>query len=439
MNLQTLFFFHKKILNKTSWQKSIKRGYCDTPNQFKRPLILGIETSCDDTGAAIGKTHFFLVFFCLTFHSTVDSRGNILGEALASQLNQHLSFGGIIPPVAADMHRQNIEQVVNSALAASGVSIDSDIDAIAVTNRPGLQLSILVGLRYAKHLSRKYKKRLIPVHHMEAHALTVRSEQPVSLPFLCLLVSGGHCLLSVCREIDQFLLLGESIDDAPGEAFDKIARRMKLRNIPEYRNLSGGQAIELAASRADKLKDYYFPLPLARQRDCQFSFSGLKNTANRHIYREEKENDTAIDGVFPGFENFSLSLLKAIVRHICHRTQRAIQFCEEQKVFGDDTSRKLVISGGVACNDFLFTAVSQLGQQYGYKVVRPSRRLCTDNGIMIAWNGVERYKVGKGVFEDIDNVDVFGKCRLGENWIDKLKHSNLQCKWAKLPILRDET
>lgn len=295
-------------------------------------------------------------------------------------MNKHLSFGGIIPPVAADMHRQNIEPVVNSALKTSGLTI-SEVDAIAVTNRPGLQLSLLVGLRYAKHLARKYKKPLIPIHHMEAHALTVRMEHKVPLPFLCLLVSGGHCLLSICKEIDQFLLLGESIDDAPGEAFDKISRRLKLRTIPDYRNLSGGQAIELAASRADKSKEYEFPLPLARQRDCQFSFSGLKNTANRHIYREEKENDTPMDEVFKGFENFSLYLLKAIVRHICHRTQRAIEFCQDQKVFGEGTPRTLVVSGGVACNDFLFTAVSQLGQQFGYEVVRPSRRLCTDNGI----------------------------------------------------------
>lgn len=353
-------------------------------------------------------------------------------------MNHHLSFGGIIPPVAAEMHRQNIEQIVTSALAKSNISLD-DIDGIAVTNRPGLQLSLLVGLRYAKHLARKHKKPLIPVHHMEAHALTVRMNHTVPLPFLCLLVSGGHCLLSVCEKIDHFLLLGESIDDAPGEAFDKTARRLKLRNIPDYRNLSGGQAIELAASRADKQTEYDFPLPLARQRDCQFSFSGLKNTANRHIYREEKEHDTAIDDVFPGFENFSLSLLKAIVRHICHRTQRAIEFCEDQNVFGEAATRTLVISGGVACNDFLFTAVSQLGKEYGYNVVRPSRHLCTDNGIMIAWNGIERYKMRRGVFEEFDHVDAFGKCKLGESWIDKLKKRNLQCKWAKIPILRDET
>lgn len=352
-------------------------------------------------------------------------------------MNEHLSFGGIIPPVAADLHRQNIEPVVNSALEKSCLTIP-ELDAVAVTNRPGLQLSLLVGLRYAKHIARKYKKPLIPIHHMEAHALTVRMEHKVSLPFLCLLVSGGHCLLSFCKEIDHFLLLGESIDDAPGEAFDKISRRLKLRNLSQYRNLSGGQAIELAASKADKSTVFDFPLPLARQRDCQFSFSGLKNTAHRHIYREEMENDTAMDDVFPQYENFSLSFLKSIVRHICHRTQRAIEFCEKENMF-EQAKKTLVISGGVACNDFLFTAISQLGEQFGYEVVRPSRRLCTDNGIMIAWNGVERFQCGKDVFQDFDHVGAFGKCKLGESWIDKVKETNLQCKWAKIPILRDET
>uniref|UniRef100_A0A336MN16 N(6)-L-threonylcarbamoyladenine synthase n=1 Tax=Culicoides sonorensis TaxID=179676 RepID=A0A336MN16_CULSO len=425
MNFRTIFCTHRKLL-KNSWlitcHKLIRRGLSSSrSNQYERPLILGIESSCDDSGAAI-----------------VDGKGNIVGEALASQMFQHLAFGGIIPPVAADMHRANIEPVVNSTMEKSGLNI-SDLDAIAVTNRPGLQLSLLVGVRYAKHLARKFNKPIIPIHHMEAHSLTKRMEENIPFPFLCLLVSGGHCLLSICKDVDKFVLLGESIDDAPGEAFDKISRRLKLRNLPEFRNLSGGEAIELAASRADKSKEYQFPLPLAKQRDCQFSFSGLKNTANRYIHREEVDNDIPSDGIMPGYQNFSLSFLKGVVRHICHRTQRAIEFTERIKLFDESSTKSLVVSGGVACNDFLFEAINQLGQQFDYKVVRPRRKLCTDNGVMIAWNGVEKFKQGIDVTTDYQSIRPYGKCQLGESWIEKVKEANITCKWAKIPILRDVT
>lgn len=335
--------------------------------------------------------------------------------------------------MAADLHRQNIEKVVSKALSAANLEVN-DLDAIAVTNRPGLQMCLFVGLRYAKHLARKFNKPLIPIHHMRAHALTVRMEQEVAFPFLCLLVSGGHCLLAIAQTPDKFLLLGESLDDAPGEAFDKIARRLKLRNIPALEKLSGGQAIEVAASEADSF-NYDFPLPLARQRDCQFSFAGLKNSAKRHIVREERENGIAIDGVMPGYKNFSACFLKAITRHIAHRTQRAMDFSEEAGLL-DLKEKRLVLSGGVACNNFLFKAISELGERKGYKVVRPSRNLCTDNGLMIAWNGVEKWKIQSDVVSDFDQITAIGRCPLGENWIQRVSDRNLQCKWEKLTVFR---
>lgn len=366
----------------------------------------------------------------------MDGSGKILGEEVSSQLNMHLKNGGIIPPLAADLHREHIKSVVDLALEKSNISV-ADLDAIAVTNRPGLPLSLLVGLRYAKHLARRFNKPIIPIHHMEAHALTVRMEKEVPIPFLCLLVSGGHSLLTVCKDIDKFILLGESVDDAPGEAFDKIARRLKLRNIPEFKWMSGGQSIELAASRANNTKKFDFPLPLARYRNCQFSFAGLKNTANRHIYKEEKDFNVATDEVIPEYENFCAGLLKGITRHICHRTQRAIEFSEAMELFDKDDPRTIVVSGGVACNDFLFTAISQLAEQFGYTAIRPSKRLCTDNGIMIAWNGVERYRRGLDVLKEFDGVGVNGKCALGENWSEKVRDKSMPCKWAKIPILLD--
>lgn len=153
----------------------------------------------------------------------------------------------------------------------------------------GLPLSLIVGLRYAKYLARKYRKPIIPIHHMEAHALMARMTNKVPFPFLCILISGGHSLLTLVKSTSQFYLLGETLDDAPGEAFDKIARRLKLRNLPEYAWLSGGRSIEQAAMSSDNPRKYDFPLPLSHYRDCQFSFAGLKNTATRHILQQERE------------------------------------------------------------------------------------------------------------------------------------------------------
>ncbi|CAO1408609.1 unnamed protein product, partial [Diamesa serratosioi] len=388
--------------------------YFSTKIKSNAPLILGIETSCDDTGAA------------------VLSGNKILGEAVHSQLDKHLMFGGIIPPVAQDFHRKNIEQVVASSLEKAEVNVQ-DLDAIAVTNRPGLTMSLLIGLRYAKHLARKHNKPIIPIHHMEAHALTARMNNDIKFPFLCLLVSGGHSLLAFVKDVRTFHLLGETLDDAPGEAFDKIARRLKMRNIPGFENKSGGQSIEEAARSAKFCKSYPFPLPLARYRDCQFSFAGMKNTAKRHIQRVERELDLDVDKVIPEYAEFCASFQAGVARHICNRTQRAMDYCEKEKLFENVQQRVLVVSGGVACNDFIFNCLSQMCDQLNFKAIRPTNKLCTDNGIMIAWNGIERYLADKDqeLIYNFDKVEVHPRCQLGTSFIDKVKEQNLACKWVK--------
>lgn len=240
--------FSKVLLNIT---KSLEvRNKLSTTT---KAIILGIETSCDDTGCAV-----------------LDTNGNILGEALKSQHLIHLNNGGIIPPIAQDLHRKNIESVVNKAVSLADISYEN-IDAIAVTVKPGLPLSLDIGTKYGKYLCRKFKKPFIPIHHMEAHALTARMfDRSIQFPFLVLLISGGHCLIAVAQHVNKFLLLGESIDDAPGEAFDKMARRMKLKNLTEYSQLNGGQAIELAASKADNPLQYKFTIPLLQYKNCNF-------------------------------------------------------------------------------------------------------------------------------------------------------------------------
>jgi N6-L-threonylcarbamoyladenine synthase len=340
-----------------------------------------------------------------------------------------------------DFHRENIERIVTESLKQANVQPE-ELDAIAVTNRPGLKMSLLIGLRYAKHLARKHKKPLIPIHHMEAHALTVRMEHDVQFPFLCLLISGGHSLLAYVEDFDKFKLLGESLDDAPGECFDKIARQLKLRNLPKYENKNGGQSIEEAARECEEVTDKYkFPLMLARYRDCQFSFAGMKNVAKRYIKFEEQKLGLDVDCVIPDYPDFCANFLGGVTRHICNRTQRAIQYCDQNELFKTVENRKLVISGGVACNDFIFTALSQLCDQFNFTAVRPSKKLCTDNGIMIAWNGVERFNRSAGIvpYGNIDEVIEHPKCQLGKSLIDTVKCEQIHCAWVKIPILKPFT
>lgn len=337
-----------------------------------------------------------------------------------------------------DFHRENIERIVTESLHQAKIKVD-DLDAIAVTNRPGLNMSLLIGLRYAKHLARKHKKPLIPIHHMEAHALMARMEHDVQFPFLCLLISGGHSLLAYVEDIDKFKLLGESLDDAPGECFDKIARELKLRNLPNFENKNGGRSIEEAASECKEVTDKYkFPLMLARYRDCQFSYAGMKNVAKRYIGFERKRLKLDVDRVIPDYPDFCANFLGGVARHICNRTQRAMEFCDRMEMFKGVEHKKLVISGGVACNDFIFAALSQLCEQFDFTAVRPSKKLCTDNGIMIGWNGVERFTRDEGIYshENIDEVIAHPKCQLGESLINKLKCESIHCHWVKIPILK---
>ncbi|XP_065080889.1 probable tRNA N6-adenosine threonylcarbamoyltransferase, mitochondrial [Ochlerotatus camptorhynchus] len=407
--------FNTKIMLKVLKEKQIistvsliRRRCTSAP---VRPYILGIETSCDDSGAAI-----------------VSSNGHVLGECIYSQQNSHLKFGGIIPPVAQDFHRMHIDNVVQQTFQDANMDC-SQIDAIAVTNRPGLPLSLLVGLRYAKYLARKYQKPMIPIHHMEAHALMARMTNKVTFPFICILISGGHSLLTLVKSTRQFYLLGETLDDAPGEAFDKIARRLKLRNLPDYAWLSGGRAIEQAAKFSNDTKKYDFPLPLSHYRDCQFSFAGLKNTATRHILQQEKKLDLAPDAVIPDYPDLCAGFLNAAARHISQRTQRAIRFCEKEQLVQPNDARFLVVSGGVASNDTIFKTVANMAKTFGFETVRPKRQHCTDNGIMIAWNGIEKVLVEQDVTMDYASVDIVGKTKLGMSLIEKVKSANIPSKF----------
>nr|CAD7589593.1 unnamed protein product [Timema genevievae] len=425
-----LLFFPKMIpalLYRIVRSCYIKRNMCTPVNH--KSVILGLETSCDDTGCAI-----------------VDSCGNILGEALHSQLQVHLNNGGIIPPIARDLHKQHIERVVEEALASANLGL-GDVDAIATTVKPGMALSLLVGMNHGKHLAKTWGKPFIPIHHMEAHALTIRMVTQVEFPFLVLLISGGHCLLAVAQGVHQFLLLGQSLDDAPGEAFDKTARRMKLHSLPEFRGLSGGAAIQLAATRGDPLS-FQFPFMLSGYRDCNFSMAGLKNKARQHILRQEHEHGVEGDGIIPGVYDLCASVQWGITSHLCQRLQRAMEFISMRDMLpldrrtlvrhcrhkvGTSTGESLskVVSGGVACNSFITGALGVVCEEYGYSLAVPPPKLCTDNGVMIAWNGVEKWRSGVGVVPDLDAIDIEPECPLGVDRREDVVNANIKCKWIK--------
>ncbi|KAK7066703.1 putative tRNA N6-adenosine threonylcarbamoyltransferase, mitochondrial [Halocaridina rubra] len=398
--------YHQNLNNEPRVTTSIENNRC---------IILGIETSCDDTGAAV-----------------VDETGQVLGEALHSQHKVHLLHGGIIPPIANRLHEEHIVEVVESALASSGVSL-ADVDAIATTVKPGLPLSLCVGKNYGKKLALDAGKPFIPIHHMEAHALTIRMVEKVEFPFLVLLISGGHALLVLAKSLDEWKIIGQTIDDAPGEAFDKAARRLKLRNIPECSSMSGGQAVEYLSREGDP-RAFDYPTPMWKYRDCSFSFSGLKHTLYKNI--EKLEVEYAIEGgrVLPNIRDVCASYQYALTKHIVRQTQKAMIYISTRELLPEE-NYSLVVSGGVACNQYIKTALRVLCHKMGYTLFCPPPKLCTDNGIMIAWNGIERWKAKTGVLyskKDIEAVDIQGKSPIGEDLTDDVRSLGIKVKnWIK--------
>ncbi|XP_035824534.1 probable tRNA N6-adenosine threonylcarbamoyltransferase, mitochondrial isoform X2 [Aplysia californica] len=348
-------------------------------------FVLGIETSCDDTGAAV-----------------VDSNGKVIGEALHSQTTIHNETGGIIPNVAKELHMKNVEGVVTQALENAKMDL-SDMDAVAVTVEPGLIMSLRVGMQYAQKLARLSGKQLIPIHHMEAHALTARMIQRVDFPFLVLLASGGHCLLAIARGIDDFLLLGTSLDVAPGDAYDKTARELKLNSLPRFHGLSGGVAVEQMAKEGDRNA---FPLVhvMTSRANCNFSFTGLKISARRQIRAEYERLGWPESEVLPNAADICSWFQYNVTYHMARRLQRAFIYSEMNELLGK--SKTLVVSGGVASNAYIRSSLEQVCAAYNCQMVCPPVKLCTDNGIMIAWNGMEKLLSGRDFSQDPSTVDV---------------------------------
>lgn len=332
--------------------------------------FLGIESSCDDTAAAV-------------------VRGGVLREILSSevegQVALHAAFGGVVPEIAARAHAERLDHVVERALASAGVGL-ADLDGIAVTSGPGLIGGVLSGVMLARGLAAGTGLPLVGVNHLAGHALTPRLTDGLAFPYLMLLVSGGHCQFLIVEGVDRFRRLGGTIDDAPGEAFDKIA---KLLGLPQ----PGGPAVEAEALAGDARR-FAFPRPLLDRAGCDLSFSGLKTAVLR-----------ARDAVMA--EAGGLRVQDR--RDLCAGFQAAVG-----DVLAEKTRRALgaylelsppvpvcAVAGGVAANQALRGKLLAVCAAMGVRFLAPPLRLCTDNAAMIAWAGIERFRAGVGDASDL--------------------------------------
>ena len=332
-------------------------------------LILGIETSCDETAAAI-----------------VQDDRTVLSSRVLSQTAEHAPYGGIVPEIAARSHLDHLDRLVAEALAEADVSL-ADLDGIAATGGPGLIGGVIVGITTAKALALVHKKPLIAVNHLEGHALTARLSDDLPFPYLLLLATGGHCQLLIVEGVGRYKRLGTTIDDAVGEAFDKAAKMLGLA-------YPGGPEIERAASESSAADRRRFPLPrpLAGRPGCDFSFSGLKTALRLCI--EHLAPDDLDDGLPK----------RSVVAAIAGAFQDAVADVMADRAGGalkqflatnpPATARHLVIAGGVATNQTLRARLTTLADARGARLVAPPLALCTDNAAMIAWAGVERLRLG---------------------------------------------
>lgn len=322
-------------------------------------IVLGIETSCDETAAAV-----------------VDDGRRVLGEFLLSQLEAHEPFGGVVPEIAARAHLEFADHVVAQAMQRAGVGF-ANLDGVAAAAGPGLIGGVMVGVMTAKAIAAVHDLPFAAVNHLEGHALTARLTDDVAFPYLLLLVSGGHCQLLVVEGVGAYRRLGTTIDDSLGEAFDKTAKMLGL-------GYPGGPAVEKAALAGDPAR-FALPRPMRGRPGCHFSFSGLK-TAVRQTLTALPEGKLAQSDVADLCASFQAAAGDVVVE----RCGQAIGMVRESH----PAISALVVAGGVAANAYLRGRLGDLAAAEGLRLVAPPQRLCTDNGVMIAWAGLERLRLG---------------------------------------------
>ncbi|MFH1728824.1 MAG: tRNA (adenosine(37)-N6)-threonylcarbamoyltransferase complex transferase subunit TsaD [Pseudomonadota bacterium] len=312
-------------------------------------IVLGIETSCDETSVALIKD------------------GNLLSNEIYSQIDIHAEFGGVVPEIASRNHLLKILPVFNASLGKANISIN-EIDGIAVTNKPGLIGSLLIGLSFAKSLSYSLDIPIIGINHLEAHLNAVSIENKIAFPFIGLIVSGGHTSIYNVNGIDNYGLIGSTRDDAAGEVFDKVAKVLDL-------GYPGGPIIDRLSNNGNPAA-INFPRGMLHSKDYDFSFSGLKTAVINYI---RKNNDYNINDIAA---SFSASVIETL-------TKKTIKAAIDFKL------DNIIVSGGVAANSKLRQYFAGQAQKIGKNVYFPSKILCTDNAAMVAYLGQEYFKLGK--------------------------------------------
>ena len=333
-------------------------------------IVLGIESSCDETAAAL-----------------VNDEHQILSSVVLTQM-EHKNFGGVVPEIAARAHLEHIDEIIEETFKKAHMN-PQDIDAVAAAAGPGLIGGVTVGVMAAKALALALDKPFIAVNHLEGHALTARLTGNVSYPYLLLLTSGGHCQILIVKGVGDFERLGTTIDDAAGEAFDKVAKMLGL-------GYPGGPMIEKTAALGDENR-FVLPRPLYGSDDCNLSFSGLK-TAVRKIIESYAPDSVIEHAVLSQKDTADIcaSFQKAVTDCLLHKLKKALSIFKQKYPEG----REIVVAGGVAANLYLREHLQTLAEKNNMIFVAPPINFCTDNGVMIAWAGVERAL--KGLFNELD-------------------------------------
>jgi tRNA N6-adenosine threonylcarbamoyltransferase len=322
-------------------------------------IVLGIETSCDETAAAV----------------VADDR-RILSDLVLSQLEDHRPYGGVVPEVAARAHLQHLDGLIAQAMQEAGIGW-RELTGVAATGGPGLIGGVIVGVMTGKAIAAVHSLPFIAVNHLEGHALSVRLVEAIAFPYLLLLVSGGHCQLLVVEGVARYRRLGTTLDDALGEAFDKVAKMLGL-------GYPGGPAVERAAARGDPRR-FALPRPMLGRPGSHFSFSGLKTAVKQAVDRlaEGSREECTLADLCASFQ-------AAVADTLVDRSRNAL--AEFRRLHPEGST--LVIAGGVAANAYLRARLEGLAEAEGARLIAPPQRLCTDNAAMIAWAGIERLRLG---------------------------------------------
>lgn len=374
-------------------------------------------------------------------------------HSIGSNFQLHLTHSlsqGIVPKLAAQAHQERMDIAISEVMKQAGFTSFDSLDGLAFTRGPGLSICLDVALKKIRELSAQYNLQTVPVNHMEGHLLAARLEdESISLPYLCLLVSGGHSQIVAASGVGEYKILGETLDIALGDAYDKVARALGICD------LNGGRPLELRALQG-RHNAVPLPIPLKKYKNCDFSFSGLQTAIDveieRRSFHSRHEESQAHQKMFippssskkrdieltpEEVSDFAASFQNACTEHLIDRLKIAIKWADANNF----SSKTLVISGGVACNNAIFNSVSERLNPIGYRVVRPSASLCSDNAVMIGWAAQENIDAGKQIIspEEMAELRYIPRWSLDESGVDYFPDSHPSHASTPITVHREAT